>query len=88
MSLDQVIEHLQAMKQKHGGNITVMIGQTHPDNAKLWSGIDVTPEMIRESVFQTSVTSVPGYASATGWIWFQVPDGGIKHHPRVRPSMD
>ncbi len=79
MTLNQVIEHLQAVRQKHGGDITVMLGQAHPDNNKLWSGVEVKPETIRESVSEISCTSVPGHEYKSGWVWFQIPDGGIKH---------
>jgi hypothetical protein len=79
MTLDQLIGHLQSLRESHGGSIEVMLGQSHPDNDKLWSGVKVTPEMIRESVAEASFTSVPGYGHKTGWIWFQVPADGIKH---------
>lgn len=84
MTLDQLIEHLQSLRTKHGGGIKVMLGQVHPDNDKLWSGVDVTPAMIQESVSNVSYTSVPGHECKAGWVWFQVPDGGIKHRRATR----
>lgn len=81
MTLDQLIDHLQSLRAKYGGTVSVMLGQSHPDTDKRWSGIPITPEMIRESVSDVSFTSVPGYEYKAGWIWFQVPDGGIRHRP-------
>ena len=79
MTLDQLISHLQALRVKHGGDIPMMLGQSNPENKNLWSGVEITTEVIRESVFQASFTSVPGHDYKAGWIWFQIPDEGIKH---------
>lgn len=84
MTLDDVIEYLQALRDRHGGNVSMMLGQAHPDSDKLWSGIEITPEMIMESITEACFNRAPGSERKSGWIWFKVPDGGIKHRSLVR----
>ncbi len=82
MNLDELIAHLQAVRGRHGGGHEVMLGQENPDSPAIWSGVPLVPSMVRESVSEVSTTSVPGYGVKAGWIWFEVPKGGIRHRKR------
>lgn len=82
MNLDELIAHLQAVRERHGGSHKVMLGQNTPGVANTWSGVPLEPSMVRESISETSLTSVPGYGVKAGWIWFEVPEGGIQHRQR------
>lgn len=82
MNLDELIAHLQAVRERHGGGHEVMLGQQTPGSPNTWSGVPLETSMVRESVSEVSFTSVPGYGRKAGWIWFEVPEGGIKHRQR------
>lgn len=84
MSVDELIAHLQAVRARHGGHHEVMLGQRTPGAPNRWSGVPLEPRMVIESVGEVSSTSVPGYGHKAGWIWFEVPEGGIKHRQRER----
>lgn len=80
MNLDQLIAHLEDVRARHGGTHPVMLGQRHPDRANLWSGVLLEAGMIQETIDdKAGLTSVPGYQHKAGWIWFEVPAGGINH---------
>ncbi len=79
MTLDQLIAHLQEVRTRHGGNHAVMVGQRHPENPNLWSGVPVETGNINETISDASITSVPGYQHKAGWIWFEFPISGIQH---------
>lgn len=85
MNLDQLITHLEGIRARHGGTHPAMLGQRHPDAAdRLWSGVPLEANMIQETIENAGITSVPGYQSKAGWIWFEVPATGFNHRPVKR----
>ena len=77
MDLDELIAHLIAVRERHGGGHKVMLGEPDAPPRKTWAGIPLEPQMIHETVAEGSFTDVPGYGVKTGWIWFEIPRGGI-----------
>lgn len=79
MSLDELIAHLQAVREQHGGSHQMMLGQMTPGRANIWSGVPLQASMVRVSITEAGFASVPGYGHKAGWVWFEVPEGGIQH---------
>ena len=84
MNLDQLIEHLEGIRKRHGGSHPVVLGQLHPENPKWMSHHEISKDTIRENITEVSFTSVPGYGYQSGWVVFEIPAEGIKHRPMIR----
>ena len=80
MNLDQLIEHLATVRARHGGGLSVMLGQRNPDDPKFWSGVQVEPAIINEVVDDNPLLSAINQSpTKSGWLWFELPTNGIKH---------
>lgn len=85
MNLDQLIAHLEAVRARHGGGLTVMVGQRNPDDETSWSGVNVEVSNINETAAHDPMLSAyKQVPTSSGWLWFEFPKGGIQH-PRIKP---
>lgn len=83
MNLDQLIAHLEAIREKHGGGLSVMVGQRSPYDDAIWSGVRLEASNINESAsHDPMLTALKKAPSSSGWIWFEFPKEGIQHRPR------
>jgi hypothetical protein len=83
VNLDQLIEHLEAVRERHGGGLTVMVGQRNPDDDAIWSGVNVEASNINETASHDPMLSaLKKVPSSSGWLWFEFPKGGIEHRRR------
>lgn len=86
MNLNELFAHLQDVRDRHGGHHPVMLGQKTPGPADTWSGIPLQPGMVRETIDESSFNAALGYGRGkAGWIWFEIPEGGIQHRTRKNP---
>lgn len=85
MTLDQLIEHLTDVRERHGGGLAVMVGQRNPSDPAFWSGVNVEPSNINEVVSSDQLLSaLKQVPTKSGWVWFEFPTEGIEHR-KLKP---
>ena len=85
MNLDQLLEHLSEVRERHGGGLVVMVGQRNPSDPAFWSGVNVEPSLINEVVSNDQLlTAQKQTPSKSGWVWFEFPTNGIEHR-KLKP---